>query len=62
MDLIATYQNGSQMIVEGFGKETILGAVKDVLDGNYTAAPNGQKVVSFKVRFTDEELPVWPAD
>lgn len=42
MVLIVTYgKDDTQLAIEGFGPETIIGAIRDILSGNYGGAPSG---------------------
>jgi hypothetical protein len=38
------YEGGQAMILEGLGPNTIVGAVKDAVDGHYIESPEGKKV------------------
>lgn len=43
MVLIVSYDSDTQLVIEGFGIETIIGAIRDILTGNYEGAPSGAK-------------------
>jgi hypothetical protein len=49
MVLIISYDSTTQLVIEGFGPETIIGAIRDILSGNYEGAPDGALPVKLEI-------------
>lgn len=49
MVLIVNYDNNSSIVIEGFGPETIIGAVRDIMNGTYEGTPEGARPVKIEI-------------
>lgn len=53
--LTVNYDDGSALVLEGLGRETILGAIRDVTEPNF-ASPRGARVTSILLSDDDNDL------
>lgn len=51
VDYEKTNGQKSSLVIEGFGPETLLGAIRDLVEGNFTP-PNDSEVVSIRLTRT----------